>query len=174
MSTYAQTDIQFGPKAGANFSTMMGTNGAGPKLITAWHAGGVANFSFNKSFAVQPELVYSREGAEKEGTKYNLGYLRLPVLLQLRHASGLYVQAGPQLGLLMSAHYKMNGSDTKEDVKEFLNKFETSLVMGLGYRAPMGLGIDLRYAAGLSELNPQSDLKVHTLGVSISYLLKSK
>ncbi len=167
----AQTPVQFGPKAGANFSTMTGAEMTGIETLTSWHAGGIANLTFSKLFSVQPELFYSQEGAQSDGLKYVISYLRLPVLFQLHHNSGFFVEGGPQFGLLVRGKAKYKDTDKTEDMKHILNKFETSLVMGLGYRLPEGLGIDLRYAAGLSNLGENSSLKLNTLSVGVSYLI---
>lgn len=167
----AQTPVQFGPKAGINFATMTGGEMTGIKTLTSWHAGGVANFSFSKLFSVQPDLFYSQEGAQSDGLKYVISYLRLPVLFQLHHSSGLFVEGGPQFGLLVRGKARYKDTDKVEDMKDVLNKFETSLVMGLGYRLPAGLGIDLRYAAGLSNLGENSSLKLQTLSIGFNYLI---
>jgi hypothetical protein len=170
----AQTPVLFGPKAGINFTTMAGGEMSSIKTLTSWHAGAVANFSFSKLFTLQPELIYSQEGAQDEGVKYLISYLRLPVLFQLHHSSGFFVEAGPQLGVLIKGKAKYKGIDKTEDMKDVLNNYETSVVMGVGYRLPAGLGIDLRYAAGLSSLVDASSLKLQTLSVGVSYLMGKK
>lgn len=170
----AQGPVQFGPKAGINFATMIGGELTGIETLTSWHAGAVAHFPFSKSFGLQPELFYSTEGAQSDGLRYSISYLRLPVLFQLKHASGFFVEGGPQFGLLVKGKVKYKDTDKVEDMKDILNSFETSLVMGLGYRLPEGLGIDLRYAAGLSNLGDGSSLKLHTLSVGLNYLIGKK
>lgn len=166
-----QTPVQFGPKAGINFATMTGGEMTGIEMLTSWHAGAVANFSFSKLFTLQPELFYSQEGAQSDGLKYVISYLRLPVLFQLHHSSGFFVEGGPQFGLLVRGKARYKDTDKVEDMKDVLNTFETSLVMGLGYRLPAGLGLDLRYVAGLSNLGENSSLKLNTLSVGVSYLI---
>ncbi|AXY77895.1 PorT family protein [Paraflavitalea soli] len=170
----AQPPVQFGPKAGINFATMIGKEVTGVKTLTSWHAGAVASFSFSKLFILQPELFYSQEGAQTGGLKYVISYLRLPLLFQLHHSSGFFVNGGPQFGLLVRGKAIYKDTDAEEDMKHILNKFETSLVMGIGYRLPEGLGIDLRYAAGLSNMGENSSIKLHTLSVGVSYLIGKK
>ena len=58
-------DIQFGAKAGLNLATIQ------PDLTdaatrTTFHLGGVAEISILEQFSIQPELLYSAQGATDE------------------------------------------------------------------------------------------------------------
>ena len=77
----AQTEIVIGPKVGLNMTNISNSD---KKNKLSFHVGGFAEFRFNDYFAIQPELVYSRQGARDKinGDKLKLraNYLNIPVL----------------------------------------------------------------------------------------------
>ncbi|WP_276483721.1 porin family protein [Paraflavitalea pollutisoli] len=168
---FAQTEVRIGPKVGVNISSFAPSPHAEIQTLVGYQAGGVASFSLSKLLSVQPELFYSAEGATSPGMKYSLNYLRLPLLIHLQHASGFYAQAGPQAGYLLSGKSKDKLLDKQYELKGLMGHFETSFVVGLGYRLQQGFGFDLRYAAGLSRLQADSEVKLQTVTAGIHYLL---
>lgn len=54
--------LKFGVKAGVNFSNYSGT-GVNTDALTSFHAGLVTEIKVFKNFAIQPELMYSTQGA---------------------------------------------------------------------------------------------------------------
>ncbi|MBK7095314.1 MAG: PorT family protein [Saprospiraceae bacterium] len=107
-------------------------------------------------FAFQPEIVYSTQGAKYKinsvDTKYNLDYINIPLLFQYMFDNGFRIQAGPQVGFLLSAKSKYNNStiDNKNDLKPI----DLSVSIGIGYIfPPSGFGIDARYNQGISNIN---------------------
>jgi hypothetical protein len=166
----AQSKVQFGVKAGANFSAWVGKQSEGTINKTGFYAGGLAVFPVSNTFVIQPELLYSNEGTKHDVVEYTTDYIRLPLLLQYRHASGFHMEAGPQLGVRVKAKMKENNSETAQDIKDMVKPVETSLVTGLGYRHPVGIGLDIRYALGLSRLGGATDLRSSVISVGLSYL----
>ena len=59
----AQTEIVVGPKVGLNMTNISNFD---LKNKLSFHVGGFAEFRFNDYFAIQPELVYSRQGAREK------------------------------------------------------------------------------------------------------------
>ncbi|WP_315816003.1 porin family protein [Paraflavitalea speifideaquila] len=88
-------------------------NGKNNDMKLSFHVGGFANIPLVESFSLQPELVFSRQGAkfedEGEDTKLRLNYLKVPVLGLYNHSSGFYAETGPQLGFLINAKVKEDG-----------------------------------------------------------------
>ena len=83
---------------------------------------------------------------------------------------GIYVEAGPQFGLKVSD--KISGVNT--DVKNL----DVGLAAGIGYHSSAGLGVGVRYIAGLSKVgdidfgggvNP--DYKNSTVQISVFYTI---
>jgi hypothetical protein len=169
-----QAQVKFGAKAGLNLSTWTGdvkdAIGTDAKMKPGFYIGGLANISVSENFAIQPELLVSAEGAkfEESGETANANtmFINIPVVAQYKTASGFYVEAGPQLGVLVSAKIKADGEST--DIKDELQSTNFSAVLGLGYSMTNGFGFGARYNLGLSNaLKDAGDLKVKTSNISI-------
>ena len=126
-----------------------------------------------KNFAVQPELVYSSQGAKysngSNNTTFKLGYINIPVMFQYMFDNGFRLEAGPQLGFLVSA--KANSTDIKDQVK----KVDFALGVGVGYiHEPSGFGVDARYNLGLSNINENSSVKSTNRGFQLGVFYQCK
>lgn len=159
-ATKAQhSGVHFGLKAGMNASTLTNSN-ADSKI--GFNAGALAHIhTSSKSWAIQPELVYSLEGAKSKANsdiKSDLSYLNVPVLVQYLFSNGFRIEAGPQIGFLMSAKAKNGSAST--DIKDRLNTTNFSIPVGLGYLTSYGLGFDARYNFGISDVTKDAT-KVH-------------
>lgn len=165
----------FGIKAGANYSTLSGNEVGETDYLVGFHVGLIAEYQLSPKFALQPELLYSMEGAEssidmqldeffiKSEQELRLGYINLPVMAKFYATEGLSLQAGPQIGYLVSAKNKyemstnfedmdMNMSGT-EDMKDDLKKISFGLNFGLGYDINEKLFLQARYHLGLSDIS---------------------
>src|SRR5215471_16611008 len=115
----ASAQVQIGLKAGANFATLTGSDVQDAKMKVDFHGGAFASIGLFNSCFLQPELLYSGQGAKGtvDGTDFTVSqtYLNVPVLFQYRHSSGLFAETGPQLGFLLAAKVKEGG--LSEDVK---------------------------------------------------------
>ncbi|MEO9147260.1 MAG: porin family protein [Ginsengibacter sp.] len=151
--------VHFGLKAGMNASSLSNTN-SDTKI--GFNAGVLAHIhTSSKSWAIQPELLYSLEGAKSKANsdvKTNLSYLNVPVLVQYLFNNGFRLEAGPQIGFLMSAKNKVGGSST--DIKDAFNTTNFSIPVGLGYLTRYGLGFDARYNFGITDITKAAS-KVH-------------
>jgi hypothetical protein len=158
-----QAQVKFGPKAGLNLSTWTGNVGD-LNMKPGFYVGGLANVKVAYQFSLQPELLVSAEGTNGKNISYNTMYINIPVMAQYNTPSGFYVEAGPQLGLLLSAKVKLDGESI--DVKESTNTTNFGASFGAGYNMGLGfgLGFGARYNLGLS--NAYGD-KVNTSNISI-------
>ena len=137
ISGFSQVD--FGVKAGLNFSNIhFNLKGASPEGAVGFNLGTFVDFELNRSFHLQPEILYSKEGI-KDGS---VNYLNVPVTLKWYFFEGIHVNAGPQLGILVDAEGGTDGLKT--------TNFST--VFGLGYETPGGFMIDTRYALGVANI----------------------
>ena len=107
-SLKAQSGIHgnFGVKAGVQASKL-GQESFNWDSKYRWHSGIFFHLHLSKHFAVQPELMYSAQGAEHitttTETQLELNYLNLPIIFQYMTGSGFRFQAGPQIGILLKA-----------------------------------------------------------------------
>jgi len=151
----AQVHKDFGIKAGINLANLKVENSSSMDTRLGFHLGALAHLHFSQHWAVQPELVYSGQGAKQTiaGTeyKYKLGYLNIPVLFQYMTGTGFRFETGPQLGVMLSAKTKVG--DDEADVKDAFNTIDLAWVLGASYVTDGGFGIDARYNLGLMDIN---------------------
>jgi Outer membrane protein beta-barrel domain len=161
----------FGIKAGANLSSWGGDDADGLKSKIGFHAGGTVNIPVSSMFSVNPEVLFSLEGAKSEDVddaKINLSFINIPIMLQYNNPSGFYAELGPQIGFLMSAKSEPDGTD----IKEFLKSTNFSLAFGAGYKTKSGFGFGARYALGLGNIadDDDTDIKQSNLGFGVFYV----
>ncbi len=154
---FASAQIQFGVKAGVNVADLNlsgGPSGFTFNTKTDFSGGIFVSVPLFSSCSLQPEVLYSGQGASfkdsLETVKVNYDYINVPVLFKYQHSSGLFAETGPQISFLLSANEKANGQTI--DTKSNTQSTDFSWVFGIGYKLPMGLGVDVRYNLGLVNL----------------------
>lgn len=167
-------NTSFGIKGGVNVATLAVEDGEEYDSKTGFHGGLLAHIHISRHFAVQPELVYSCQGGEIPAYKLKLGYLNLPVLAQYMINDGFRLQTGPQIGFLMSAEQKMG--DVEVDVASAYDNIDFAWVVGAGYLFKNGVGVDLRYNIGLTDVADatNTDLQNRVLQLGLFYQFKRK
>ncbi len=150
-------EIVFGVKGGyanTNFGGDAETDAA-----SNFYIGGLVDFHITEKFHVQPELLYSMEGADNDET--NLDFIRIPVMAKFFVAEGFNLQVGPQLAFVAGG-----GA-----IKDSLKSMDFGLGFGAGYEMSSGLMFDARYNLGLSDLNDNAaafgDAKITTTSFQI-------
>src|SRR5690554_2775215 len=158
-TTTQSQEIRFGAKASLNIASL-GGDGIGAGSLgsrTSFHIGGLAEIPLSEKFALQPEILYSSEGADWSwglgSNNIKLDYIRIPVLAKYYIIEGLSGELGPNFGVLASA----KAGD--EDVKDGMNSFDVGLAIGASYRLNMGVFFSLRYNKGFMNVHDDSDLK---------------
>lgn len=195
LSANAQ-EVQFGVKAGVNFATI-GGDIEDADGRTSFHVGAVAEFKISDKFSFQPELMYSAQGAKEEfketytilGTSYTseesseikLDYINIPLMAKFYVAEGFSLEAGPQVGFLISAKSEyeftetsndgttvseVSGSD-EEDIKDFVSGLDYGLNFGVGYKMDSGLNFGARYNLGLGNVNDEDDSDDYKINNSV-------
>ena len=152
----AQT-VNFGLKGGLNMATLDSKESNDIKNRLAYHAGVFANIPVNTQIAIQPEAVYSSQGAKytEGGFEHSLAlnYVNIPVMVQAMVGRGFYAEVGPQLGILTGTADKVNDMETGFFQTDDFKKTDVALGVGLGYKGISGFGIDARYNLGLTNIN---------------------
>ena len=148
--------IKIGIKGGLNVSNLMG-DVKDVAIRTSIHAGLVAEIIVSDNFSIQPELLYSGQGASatfEGGGRYKLDYITLPVLAKFPIAKSLSLETGPQIGFLISGKYKDNESnETIPDTKTI----DFGLNAGLNYELNNGVFFQARYNLGLTDIGFYGD-----------------
>jgi len=174
--------VKFGPKAGVNFANLSNT-GFDTEMKTGFYIGAVAEIKFNEKFSIQPEVVYSTQGAKVSTTmiptgtvvsKWNSDYINIPVLAKYYIVDGFSVEAGPQVGFLVKSESKMETGNIEGslDTKKFRNAVDFGIGAGLAYDLPVGMFVNARYNLGLSDImkdNNGDAIKNNVIQVGIGY-----
>ena len=145
-------DIQFGAKAGLNLATL-GPDLNDPATRTIFHLGAMAEVSISDQFSIQPELLYSAQGATDESDEdevVKLDYIILPILAKYYVLENFSLEAGPQIGFLLNAEAEDDGETF--DLKENTKSTDLGFALGVGYKLENGLNFNLRYYFG-SDVN---------------------
>jgi hypothetical protein len=167
----AQHQPNFGLKAGVNLASLRGENDNTDSKV-GFHVGGLAHIHLSKRWALQPELLFSSQGGKTTvlNTKstLSLNYINLPVLVQFMFDNGFRLQAGPQLGFLVSAENKIG--NVESDVKDNYKTLDFSIPIGLGYLTSSGFGVDARWVPGIIDIpEGEGKLKNNVFQFSLFY-----
>src|SRR5690554_996724 len=167
-------ELDLGLKAGANFSNFSDTKGLDMSSKTGFQVGAFAAIRMG-NIAIQPELLYSQQGAKFDHNKINMDYVNVPVMFKYYLFQGLNIQAGPQFGFIVDDNVKNSISSGAE-----AREFDVSGLVGIGLDLPFGFCLDGRYNFGLSDsikstsegvnlINPGKN-SVFTVSVGYSFL----
>lgn len=146
--------IKYGVKAGASLTNVTGSDSGDLANKFGFNGGVLANFGLNDMFSIQPEVLYSMKGFKDkndDSNHANLDYIDIPVLVKVATgATGLFFEAGPQVGFLTSA--KVTAGPLSVDFKDYFNSVDFGYAAGIGFQAASGPMVGLRYNGGLTNI----------------------
>lgn len=139
---------------GLNLATI-GGDAEGIESRIGYHAGFFFNNKISSTFSIQPELVYSSQGGKAKNADLHLryNYINFPIMVKYFATDNLYLQAGPQVGLLVSADVKFE--DETEDIKDEVDFRDLSIGFGGGFEVENFI-FSVRYNVGLSNTSNNS------------------
>jgi hypothetical protein len=115
--------------------------------------------NFNQTLSLRVEGNFSMQGAKWEDYdtegRLNLLYLNAPLVIRYKGRGGFFGEAGIQVGLLLSAKDKWE--DISENIKDYMNIFDFSIPLGVGYEFRNNLGLGLRVIPGISDITEDED-----------------
>lgn len=159
---------KFGLKAGVNISNIdwkVANTNFDNRI--GFHVGMLAHLHLSPQWGLQPEVQYSTEGVKQSVTSgeytWKTDYINIPVMLQYMFDNGFRLEAGPQLGLMVS-------NDNNNDIFKSTN---VGLGFGLNYLTYSGFGVGGRYILGLSKINEPiaAEAKSRNIQLSVFYML---
>ena len=165
-SAFAQkmSPITFGAKAGFNYSSLNITFTDVDKFKIGYHFGAFARINTGQFFAVQPELNFSKKGAQvnysidfiKGNVALDLQYLDLPILGVVKLSNTFSLQAGPYASLLLDSKLKHNSIipflNLSYDLgTKLFSKMDYGFVAG-GEMKVGNIGTGVRYNYGLGKV----------------------
>jgi len=195
MGISSAQEIKYGAKAGLNLSTFTGdVTYFDVKSKTGFHVGGFVEIKIADKFSVQPELLYSTQGGKisfsssdefsytNDKRDIKLGYLNLPIMAKYYIIPGLSIEAGPQIGFLLSAKNEYNiyssvsedlSGSGEEDIKDDSKSVDFGFNVGAGYDFTQNIFVQARYNLGLTSISESAssvyDPKNAVLQISFGY-----
>jgi opacity protein-like surface antigen len=145
-------ETKFGIKGGLNNTNWTGDFDTDAK--TSFYLGGLVDITVSEKFHVQPELLYSSEGASDD---LGVSYLRLPIMAKFYVADGFSLQAGPELAFKIGAE--------EDAVDDSIKSLDYGLGVGAGYELTSGLFFDLRYNLGLANISEDDNFDIKNMGL---------
>lgn len=167
-------DLNFGAKGGVNLSKFIGDDANDSDMLTSFHLGLVAEYMVNDQFAIQPELLFSAEGAKAETAKIEskskLNYINIPVMFKYYVAPGFSINAGPQVGFLVDSKLEVGDKDT--DTDDMFKTVDFGLGFGAAYKFNANMFLEGRYNLGLTKIMDKGDANVKNgvIQLSLGYM----
>lgn len=181
----AQFDVNnftYGAKVGLNATNISNSD---MKNKMSFHLGAFAEWKLSDFVGIQPELVYSRQGARnkydengsKVKVKTRVNYLNIPILAKLYVLEDLSVDLGPQFGFALNAKNKIKGGGSTSTYKITNNNtFDFSFAVGASYNFDDFI-FSARYNIGLSNMWDKDKVgenrKNHVFQLSVGYCLNN-
>jgi hypothetical protein len=166
-------ETKFGAKVALNIATLTG-DAEDVSSIVGFQIGGFAEFKISDKFSIQPELLFSTQGAQvqSEGDEvdFNLSYLNIPVMAKYYATPKLSFELGPQIGFLTSAKGKTMGVSV--DIDDFFKSTDFGLNFGAGYDFTNKFSAGVRYNLGLSNIAEDSgdeSIQNSVFSISLGY-----
>ena len=178
--------FELGPKVGAGLA--MATNPTHYSFSfkggLAYQLGLSANMHFGRRypsspggtglFGIEAELLYGGRKLGIDGTKTSMTMhcLEVPVLVQFYPIPSLAIEVGPTFTkILKCAPEQLQLEEVVLNTGK-LSSSDVMLTVGVAYKSPINLMVDLRYNLGLIPLAGNLDSKVSTAMVSVVYEFK--
>ena len=165
VTTISESNAQFsmGIRLGANASKYTGDFSA--DFVPGLHIGPYFRVGFKDKYRVSADLLFSTKGGSNEYTTYNnLGvatgtsrayqipfYIDIPVLFNYKPIAGLYIEAGGQPSIALTAINYDPNEETEFD-KGNLKTMDFAPVVGLGYEFKK-VSLGLRGIFGVTNVN---------------------
>ena len=161
-----------GIKFGGNISSLTGDGTDNVSSKTNFHVGFFMEINAAKDFKIQPELLFSVYGFKLDGEDdtYNirLNYVILPVMAKYFVSETFSLDAGPQVGLLVTAK---NGTGSLADVKSDFYDRDFGINVGASLAISEKVSASARYYFGLTDVTA-ADTKNFNRAFQIAFQFK--
>jgi len=152
---FAQKRVSPGIRAGVNIATLSNINA---DFKTDFYAGGILSLNLGQRYTLQPELIYTRQGANNvtftEGENdesiweddVTIQYLSLGVINKFYFVDGFHGLIGPSLDMKIGKNFPRFDFDDDD-----YGGVDLGLSLGLGYTLPIGLTVEGRFKTGMLD-----------------------
>ncbi len=157
VQSYAQRKISPGIRAGVNVATLSNIDA---DFKTDFYAGGILSLNLGRRYTLQPELIYTRQGANNvtfidydannnEVTRredVTIQYLSLGAINKFYFVEGFHGLLGPSIDMKIGKNFPRIDFDDDD-----YGGVDLALSLGLGYTLPMGLTFEGRFKTGVLD-----------------------
>ena len=170
----ANSSVAIGPKTGINVSNGSFENdNINPKSRVRLRAGAFVEIRISDAFALQPEILYSAKGFERQPvtrfpmrplpspSNFRLDYFTVPIIVKYAFLTKgkfrIAGQAGPYLGFLLSSDVPAS------DITDSYSTLDVGGQLGVSaaYRiGPESLTLDIRAGLGFTDID-ESDTRTN-------------
>ncbi|WP_196894885.1 porin family protein [Aureivirga marina] len=186
-------EMSWGVKGGVTITDLVNSDIYGGETKVGWTAGLVYEIHLTDRFSIQPEVLYSRQGAKSNYTtpyggdenvmneiytNITLHYINIPVYAKYYIVDGFNVFLGPQFAILAD-----NEIETKETIplipnpqvireRDKLNRSKSFGIdgsVGLGYHFDFDVFVQAVYSYGFYKIVAEDDMKNSVLQFSVGY-----
>lgn len=152
---FAQKKVSPGIRAGVNVATLSNINA---DFKTDFYAGGILSLHLGQRYTLQPELIYTRQGAnnvtfvddetgEPTGQEnVSIQYLSLGVINKFYFVEGFHGLIGPSLDMKIGKNFPRIDFDDDD-----YGGVDLGISLGLGYTLPIGLTVEGRFKTGMLD-----------------------
>ncbi|WP_348822372.1 porin family protein [Flavobacterium aestuarii] len=159
----AQVTFEPGIKGGVVFSRLTNFDS---DFKTGFYLGGQLAIKFNKVYTLQPELVFSQQGAnveyyngvgidpynpnirlEYQTEKLSIDYLSLSAINKFSFGTGFHFIVGPSLDFKVNDSFEKLYTSSDSPIG-----FDFAIVGGFGFSFSNGLSLDARFKQGLVDI----------------------
>lgn len=168
----ARAQDRGGVRIGYNAATLStDEEGFDPKTRHGLVVGLFGVLPVNEMFAVQPEFLYSQQGAKVEDgsdkATLKIDYVQIPVLGRIRLGAGspAFLLVGPSFGFRTRAESEFNGQT--ENFKDEVESTDVGLVTGVTANVGRWV-VDGRYTWGLKNIDKNEGANTKNRVLSLS------
>ncbi|GGG90769.1 hypothetical protein GCM10007415_26700 [Parapedobacter pyrenivorans] len=152
---YAQKKVSPGIRAGVNVATLSNINA---DFKTDFYAGGILSLNLGQRYTLQPELIYTRQGAnnvvfvdDETGAangqeNVTIQYLSLGVINKFYFVEGFHGLVGPSIDMKIGKNFPRIDFDDDD-----YGGVDLGIALGLGYTLPIGLTFEGRFKTGMLD-----------------------
>lgn len=185
----SQVTFTPGIRGGLNLSNITQTDGS---YKPDFYIGGFGAINFTKRYTLQPEINYSRQGANDiVSQEYNantgdyfytkkdvsINYISLSAMNKFNIVDGFQIMVGPTLDFIVG-----------DNLSYQYNEVDLGVNLGFGYKFPSGISIEARFKKGIADVldgnyyyngdnyffDDYNTNNVFQFGVSYAFNLKGK
>jgi hypothetical protein len=169
-SAFGQT--VFGLKAGLNLAALrvsasipgIGSGSNTTDKRTSFCAGLFVRSPLGEKGSLQTELLYSSQGggSTNGSPEIKVDYIISPIMFRYHTNEMVTLQAGPQLGFLVSAE------TAGQSISSEMNSLDLALNFGVGFEFAGGVDLSFRYVLGLTNAASNVDTTGAPPGTTIT------